>query len=53
MRHRYLFILRYDVLTAMLLPGQIIWDVKLLLSASNSPRLEVSQTRHLEGKEVA
>jgi len=53
MRHRYLFILRYDLLTAMLLPGQIFWDVKMLRSTSNSPLLEVSQTRHVEGKEVA
>jgi hypothetical protein len=37
----------------MLLLGQIFWDVKPFPSASNSPRLEVSQSLHLEGKEVA
>ena len=37
----------------MLLPGQIFWDVKPFRSASNSPRLEVSPSLHLECKEVA
>jgi len=37
----------------MLLPGQIVWVVKPFRSASNSHRLEVSQTLHLEGKEIA
>jgi len=37
----------------MMLPGQIFWDVNSLRSASNSPRLEVSQRLHLEGKEAA
>jgi hypothetical protein len=36
----------------MLLPAQIFWDVKLFRSVSNSPRLEGSQSFHLEGKEV-
>jgi len=45
--------LRHDVLTAMMLPSQIFWDAKPLRSASNSPRLEVSQSLYLESKEVA
>jgi hypothetical protein len=37
----------------MMLTGPIFWDVKSFRSASNSPRLEVSQPLHLEGKVVA
>jgi hypothetical protein len=37
----------------MLLLEQIFWDVKPFRSPSNYPRLEASQSLHLEGKEVA